>query len=735
MNPPAMTIPGLSGHTTLLAGNTLLAYGGLAGPFQLCGESFTLDLSTFEWNRLLTSGSVPAPRAFHSAVMVDWRMVVFGGVTAIGVQDVHFNAHNVVAHPDAVHQLVRQQHLLPAQTKYVADCEQLWPRTQQQTEPSSLHILDIRQKECSWMSVPAIGFSPTPRAHHSACVFRNCMFIAGGYSVYGTGVVGDPDTHACAVLHSLDLDNMLWRRVETARLPWPARWGCASGMAPDGRWVHACGFNPAGPAGSSTLASTSAAPSYASNITDQCLVLDLKKRCWEDFTRPDPDETIGPRRCVKAASVCFGGKLYVHGGIGTGDNELLTDFRAMDVETGEWEEIQTSGAENQRPEISIPSARCGHTATVVGSEFVIFGGLVNLTTGKRSNDIYALNLRTRKWRHVRCFVSEFIRRTILVPPLVDEALVLDPLPPKPTYSVDEIRKPGSTNPVPPRRALPWDFLEKPVERMQHQSMDARFPLGTAIEEAVAESLKDARQADIALRRSGLSGDDASDGPVVLWGDESTKTAVASARSALTSELNLRVKRLDDFTAAASSGHQIGDTLRQHFARDVAPIIRDATKWRESAAMMEQSQLERTDPFQDILFGFNREVRPGQVTVNTRAVPIVEEGGSGIATRDAPIARVEAGHQSYSTGLASYQQELDLKIEHEHDRSGLHKPSLGVRFVSSSIRRLGLENKLKLRRGDQPLVEDAKEQMKQYLASRQQARAEYTAKKTGATKKQ
>ena len=142
-------------------------------------------------------------------------------------------------------------------------------------------------------------------------------------------------------------------------------------------------------------------------------------------------------------------------------------------------------------------------------------------------------------------------------------------------------------------------------------------------------------------------------------------------------------------------------------------------------MTEKSALRRTDPFEDILFGFQREVRPTPVTVDTKAVPILDESNFN-DPRDAPIAKVESSAQSFSTGLASYQKELEAKAE---DRSGLHKPVLGARYVSGSIKKLGLETKLKLHRGDQPVVEDAQEQMKNYLAQRQAARAEYSAKRS------
>jgi hypothetical protein len=234
-------------------------------------------------------------------------------------------------------------------------------------------------------------------------------------------------------------------------------------------------------------------------------------------------------------------------------------------------------------------------------------------------------------------------------------------------------------------------------------------------------MQDSRQAQIALRRSTLP-DEPGETAVSLWGDESAKTAVASARAALTNELALRVKRLDDFTAAASEGVVVADALRQHFSRDVAPIIYDSAKWRESAAM--DAPPRRSDPFQDILFGFEREVRRAPVTVDTRAVPVV---GADTGLPEAPIASVRGG--AYVNMPVPGAAAAGGPVGPE---TGMHKPALGVRYVSGSIRRLGLENHLRLHRGDAPVAEDAQQQMRQYLANRNAARADYSTKR-GATK--
>lgn len=867
--PPPMQIPGVNGHTTVLVGNTLISYGGMTGPFQFTSECYALDLSTLEFSRLLCTGTVPPARAYHSAVMVGWRMFVYGGLLAAGVEDVHFNRHNAFAHADAarlvnhcagshgntnnndsyVRDVMKQRaqlaedrsnsrsparkqstiapdvfvtkeagqlggvlssnlrrpadEVLPLPSlRYIPDCEARWPRTQQQIEAGSLHILNMSEKECNWVTIPAIGFAPIPRAHHSACVFQNHMYIAGGYSVYGNGVLGDPDTHACAALHALNTDTLVWRRVETSTMPWPARWGFASVLGPDGRWFFASGVNPdPGPRAShqqqqqqqqriqsiamqqqhqQAAAAAAAAVSVPCEV-DDVFCLDLVRREWEEFRRPEPSKTIGPRRAYFQAAWNIAGRMYVHGGMAACGYEILGDLLYMDQETGEWIEVKQQGRE-------IPSPRCGHSAVVVGTEVFIFGGLLSVnivpvtmtswnkfpdvynqyhqqheqyqsastaaskkpqvTAGVRSNEVYALNMQTMMWRKVGAHVSEFVRRNIIMPPMVSEALVLDPLPPRPDYSLAEIKKPGSSEYVPPQRRLPWDISELDVERMQHNAMRARFPVGSAVETAVEQSILDARQVEIALGRSKVR-QDSDDDPVIMWGEQSNKNAVAAARAALTEELQLRVKRLDDFTAAASEGRVVAETLRSYFAKDVAPTLRDATKWRETAAL--EPQRPRTDPFQDILFSFNKEVKPKPVTVDTAALPLVSDyDGSGVIAT-VMDSRARAVGPAMSGGLMTEQEQLEHAGLHDYTKldrpwaeltpqqqmsfhaAQLHKPSLGVRTVSRSLKRLGLDSQLKIVRGDAPVAEDAHEQMARYLASRNQARADYSARKAGVKK--
>ena len=113
-------MPGLNGHTTVCYGNNLIVYGGLQAPAIFSPDVFALDLTSNKWSRVETNGDelfypsnnnnnfsssssssgVPAPRAFHTSVMVENKMFVFGGLLSVGIEDVHYNMHNVLLYYD-----------------------------------------------------------------------------------------------------------------------------------------------------------------------------------------------------------------------------------------------------------------------------------------------------------------------------------------------------------------------------------------------------------------------------------------------------------------------------------------------------------------------------------------------------------------------------------------------------------------------------------------------------------
>ncbi len=52
--------------------------GGVKDSYYL-NDTWSFDISTRKWTELQCAGSIPSPRAYHAAVLVDDVMYVFGG--------------------------------------------------------------------------------------------------------------------------------------------------------------------------------------------------------------------------------------------------------------------------------------------------------------------------------------------------------------------------------------------------------------------------------------------------------------------------------------------------------------------------------------------------------------------------------------------------------------------------------------------------------------------------------
>jgi N-acetylneuraminic acid mutarotase len=59
-------------------------FGGNAGSHKIFNDTWSFNILTRKWTRLQCTGSVPPPRARHSAVLIDDAMYVFGGITVDG---------------------------------------------------------------------------------------------------------------------------------------------------------------------------------------------------------------------------------------------------------------------------------------------------------------------------------------------------------------------------------------------------------------------------------------------------------------------------------------------------------------------------------------------------------------------------------------------------------------------------------------------------------------------------
>jgi hypothetical protein len=644
-------MPPLRGHSTVRAGDALIGYGGITAGDALNGDVYTLDLLQGTWQRLLCGGMAPPPRAFHSAVMVDTRMIVFGGLLGVSMKDVHFNTHNVFAHADLFPLRV------PGSARLRPDAAAMWPRTRQQTEPSGLHVLSFRGSDgsASWTTMPAIGVAPVHRAHHNACVHGAHMFVHGGYCVYGSGNVAsrsgyvdvDEDAVACRAVYALNTESFVWRVVATAQsIERPIPWGGASCLLPLGlgHWISFGGVDTSQPA------------ETASTVE---IILGNVRRHDDRLTVREPGPADPPAR-FHASCVAFGSRAILYGGSAAVGTLLLSDVWCL--AHGDWQPVECGG--------EMPAPRCAHTATIVGDDMVVVGGLVygaDAACLDATSDVYALHLPTMQWRRVPHRSDPLVRRAVMlsVPSSAGASAVSE-----------GSRHIGNA----PHAA--WATLESELgastagfDAMGASAVDRLLttqviPLRAALDATVDHALTLARrQAQLATAlTSNLHPDararaEADDYRLEGYGPTGGRGApgaaeghpiaavAAAARGALNLELVKRLQRIEDAHAGAGGSEAQLHALLGNWRRDMAGVERAGREWRRAVALRDPTS-----------------------TLDEAAI-----GGTGMADPDADPAVAALVYAGDGT----------------EERTARIRRRMGPKFyISPSLQRLGLERSLR-----------------------------------------
>ena len=145
-------VAGLKGATLVCCEEGLLLFGGSGGGFS--DETYFLDLKKKVWRRLEGSKK-PGRRAYHSVVVYDERMWIFGGLSG---------------------------------NSYRSDAWSL--------------AIEEGKKTLDWREADAVGLKVRGREGHAAAVFESNMVVFGGYD----GVDFD-DSLIC-----LNLETKIWWR-------------------------------------------------------------------------------------------------------------------------------------------------------------------------------------------------------------------------------------------------------------------------------------------------------------------------------------------------------------------------------------------------------------------------------------------------------------------------------------------------------------------------------------------
>jgi hypothetical protein len=167
-NPPQAR----KGHSAIRYQNCMVIFAGEDNETKkTLNDVHLINLESWTWEKPQVSGEIPPSRSFHIAVLYREQMVVWGGYSE------------------------------PIPGGYLCN-------------DSGVYILDL--KTWYWSRIIPYGTPPIARSHHSAALFKDKLFIDGGY-------------HDCYFshddLHLLDLSTMSWLTLEVKSSPGSALGG------------------------------------------------------------------------------------------------------------------------------------------------------------------------------------------------------------------------------------------------------------------------------------------------------------------------------------------------------------------------------------------------------------------------------------------------------------------------------------------------------------------------------
>jgi len=193
----------------------------------------------------------------------------------------------------------------------------------------------------AWETRDIRGRQPRARTMHTAALYAGKLFIVGGFD--GQKSLGD--------VHVLDTETMLWSQPKV------------SGKVPPCLQAHSCAL--VGERlfllGGTTLRLDDKGHTYSS-YNDEVYSLDTETMSWERLRKRG--HHVSGRGYTAVASV--EGFLVMLGGW-SGKCESLGELATLDLEgLGSWQAVQVPG--------QAPAGAYGHSATVIGTNIVVFGG-------------------------------------------------------------------------------------------------------------------------------------------------------------------------------------------------------------------------------------------------------------------------------------------------------------------------------------------------------------------------
>lgn len=215
-------------------------------------------------------------------------------------------------------------------------------------------------KEMSWSRPVATGNVPVFRAGHTMTAVGHKLLVFGG----GDG------SHYLNDLHILDTETMVWSQAYVAGTSPAARSRHTANLIGSRLFIFGGGDD--------------------TRVFNDVYILDTETMSW---SRPAVKGNPPAARWGHTTTLIGDGKLLVFGG--HDGTQMLNDIHILDIMTLTWSQptIPTKNSDNSLA--LIPSARAGHTTTLVGgNKLLVFGGGDGT---KILNDTWIMDLPTLLW--------------------------------------------------------------------------------------------------------------------------------------------------------------------------------------------------------------------------------------------------------------------------------------------------------------------------------------------------
>ncbi|WP_445637190.1 Galactose oxidase [Nostoc sp. DSM 114161] len=341
------------GHSAILYQNSMIVFAGENNDtFETLNDIHLLDLESWTWIQPQVSGEIPTKRSFHSAVLAEDKMLVWGGYQQAKDGGYIFSDVDV-------------------------------------------HILNL--KTWHWSRITPNGTPPSPRSHHSAALFKNKLLIDGGsYDIYT----------ALADLHLLDITNMCWINIQVKNCYYSALAGLIirgntlvkflgdaayGGFCPNILTLELVDFD------SQNLPQLEWQKAEFKSIENYSYQIPLPDNDEEDYKDyDDMDEKDGiPYRTIHGYGK-FGNNLALFAGMAPGNgvsHVTIGDLVLLNMPGIEEASCGTYAGIIPEVEGKFPPPRFGHSTIKFNSQMIIYGGLwIDTEAGNHSydNQVYIL---------------------------------------------------------------------------------------------------------------------------------------------------------------------------------------------------------------------------------------------------------------------------------------------------------------------------------------------------------